>query len=105
MKFPDSCVILVAKQEVLFLNKIRRILQYSGVLSFIIVAMIATEGFASATIGYIQGNWKTPQTPQTAVTAQYKAAQVAGDLNVVVVGWNDTTATVASVSDTSGNVY
>jgi hypothetical protein len=28
-----------------------------------------------------------------------------GDLNIVVVGWNDTTATVQSVQDTAGNVY
>ena len=36
---------------------------------------------------------------------KYVAAQSAGDLNVVVVGWNDTSATVSSVTDTSGNVY
>jgi hypothetical protein len=35
----------------------------------------------------------------------YAATQVAGDLNVVVVGWNDASAVVTSVSDTYGNVY
>ncbi len=35
----------------------------------------------------------------------YPAAQTAGDLNVVVVGWNDNTATVQSVKDSAGNTY
>ena len=35
----------------------------------------------------------------------YPAAQTAGDLNVVVVGWNDTTSTVQSVKDSVGNTY
>ena len=35
----------------------------------------------------------------------YPGAQTAGDLNVVVVGWNDTTATVQSVKDSGGNNY
>src|ERR1043165_9015471 len=30
---------------------------------------------------------------------------MAGNLNVVVVGWNDTTAAVSSVTDSTGNVY
>ncbi len=45
-------------------------------------------------ITYVQGNYATPQTDQTTVTVTFTAAQAAGDLNVVVVGWNDTTATV-----------
>jgi hypothetical protein len=35
----------------------------------------------------------------------YTAAQTAGDLNVVIVGWNDSTAQVSSVTDSSGNAY
>ena len=55
--------------------------------------------------GYVQGNSAVPQTSQTTVTLPYTSAQTAGDLNVVVVGWNDTTAKVSSVTDTSGNTY
>ena len=58
-----------------------------------------------ATISYVQGNSATPQTPQTTVGVTFTAAQAAGDLNVVVVGSNDTTAVVNSVTDTSGNAY
>jgi len=35
----------------------------------------------------------------------FTAPQAGGDLNVVVVGWNDANATVQSVADTSGNTY
>jgi hypothetical protein len=45
-----------------------------------------------------------PQTAQTTVTLPYTEAQLAGDLNVVVVGWNDTTAQVSTVTDSNRNV-
>jgi hypothetical protein len=57
------------------------------------------------TISFIQVNAATPQTPQTTVAVTYTAAQRVGDLNVVVVGWNDSTATVNTVRDTMGNAY
>ena len=58
---------------------------------------------AASTITYVQGNYSDPQTPQTTVTASFTKAQGAGDLNVVVVGWNDTAAAVSTVTDKSGN--
>jgi hypothetical protein len=60
---------------------------------------------AEATPRYIQGNYATPQSSETAVAIPYKATQGAGDLNVVIVGWNDSTARVSSVRDSKGNVY
>ena len=65
-------------------------------------AITLTQG---TVISYVQGNYATPQSLQTSVSVTFAAAQVAGDLNVVVVGWNDGTATVNSVMDTVGNVY
>jgi len=56
-------------------------------------------------ISFVQINYATPQTAQSTVSVPYKSAQTAGNLNVVVVGWNDTTATVTSITDTSGNQY
>ena len=53
---------------------------------------------------FVQVGSATPTTGST-VSAAYTQAQGGGDLNVVVVGWNDTTATVSSVTDTKGNVY
>lgn len=56
-------------------------------------------------ITYVQGTYTTPQSPQTTVNVTFTGAQTAGNLNVVVVGWNDSTATVSSVADKSGNTY
>jgi hypothetical protein len=39
------------------------------------------------------------------VPVTFAKAQAAGNLNVVVVGWNDTNASVTSVTDSKGNVY
>jgi hypothetical protein len=44
-------------------------------------------------------------TAQNFITVPFKGAQTTGNLNVVVVGWQDSSATVASVTDTVGNVY
>jgi chitodextrinase len=54
---------------------------------------------------YVQGAYATPQTPTSTVTVIYPSAQIAGDLNVVLVGWVDATSNVQSVTDTSGNTY
>ena len=56
-------------------------------------------------ISFAQVASATPQSPTATVTVAYPAAQTAGDLNIVVVGWNDTTATVQSVRDSVGNTY
>ncbi|MGE5057516.1 MAG: beta strand repeat-containing protein [Acidobacteriota bacterium] len=66
---------------------------------------IVTLTVSSSTINYVQGNYATPQTAQSSVAVKYNSAQFGGDLNVVVVGWNDSTATVNTVTDTSGNTY
>ena len=60
---------------------------------------------ATTAITYVQGNYATPQTAQTTVNVAYTAAQAVGDLNVVVAGWNDSTAVVSAVTDSSGNTY
>ena len=46
-------------------------------------------GGGGGTPTYVQGNATVPQTPQTLVTVPYTAAQTAGNLNLVIVGWND----------------
>jgi hypothetical protein len=60
---------------------------------------------AAPNIAFVQRNSADPQTPQTTVAVPYTLAQTAGNLNVVVVGWNDSTAKVSSVVDSRGNVY
>ncbi|HSZ78322.1 MAG TPA: fibronectin type III domain-containing protein [Chthoniobacterales bacterium] len=56
-------------------------------------------------LAYVQGNNATPQSPLASVTVPYTIAQGAGDLNVVIVGWNGSTSQVSSVADSKGNVY
>ncbi len=59
---------------------------------------------ASAAITFVQANYAA-STQAIAITVPFEQAQSAGDLNVVVVGWNGTSNSVASVTDASGNVY
>jgi len=41
----------------------------------------------------------------SSVDVPFTATQTAGNLNVVVVGWSDTSSTVAVVADSNGNTY
>jgi CTP:molybdopterin cytidylyltransferase MocA len=59
----------------------------------------------AATISFAQVAAATPQAPTKVVPVAYPGAQTAGDLNIVVVGWADTTSTVSSVVDSLGNTY
>jgi Abnormal spindle-like microcephaly-assoc'd, ASPM-SPD-2-Hydin len=72
------------------------------------VYCLASGAYAKAQlsgIGFAQKNSATPQSTSAKVSVSYSTAQTLGDLNVVVVGWNDTTSTVQSVKDSAGNVY
>src|SRR6266403_1827919 len=69
------------------------------------LVLMGISGQAQASITFVQQNSAVPQAPQTTVTVPYTLAQTGGNLNVVIVGWNNSTATVASVTDTRGNIY
>ncbi len=56
-------------------------------LAFVQVAVATTSGTAHS------------------LGAKYAMAQAQGDLNVVAIGYNDSTSSVTSVHDTSGNAY
>jgi hypothetical protein len=77
-----------------------------------IFAWIATLFFlwpsvllAVTNVTYVQSNYSVPQSSPSSVSVPFTSTQTAGDLNIVVVGWNDTAAKVSAVSDTDGNVY
>ena len=53
---------------------------------------------------YVQGA-SSPVTKAQTVTVTYPATQVAGDLNVVAIGWSDSTSQIRSVTDSQGNSY
>ena len=76
----------------------------------VIVLVFATLLLANTTLlasgpTFVQVKSATPQTATGSVAVTYTLAQTAGNLNVVVVGWNDTTSTVSMVSDSLGNNY
>ena len=79
--------------------------------AFILVIAALTLGpmpigtASAATPSFIQQAYADPQTNQTTVVATYTKAQLAGDTNIVAVGWNNTTSNINSVSDTKGNIY
>ena len=64
---------------------------------------ITSTGVGS--IQYVQSNYADPQTSNSSLGIPYTLAQAGGDLNVVVVGWADSTSTVSSVTDSMGNSY
>jgi hypothetical protein len=96
----DSGLIFVIKRGNISVKK-----RFARLFAAVFFAAAAINLEAAATITYVQGNYATPQTPQTTVNVTFTAAQAAGDLNVVVVGWNDATAVVSAVSDSSNNIY
>ena len=68
------------------------------------IATATTQSTAPG-IAFVQVRSTTPKSAQSTVALAYSAAQRVGDLNVVVVGWNDASTTITSVTDTKGNVY
>ena len=58
-----------------------------------------------APLAFVQVAAATPQTSQTQVPVVYSAVQQAADTNILVIGWNNTTSNVTSVTDSAGNVY
>lgn len=62
-----------------------------------------TTANQTAPLRFVQVNSATPQTKQSAVSVPFR--QDAGDLNVVAIGFDDSTSTITSVTDTAGNVY
>ncbi len=77
----------------------------SGLRHLVVPALLLASTFSSAAISFVQVNSAVPRTPQTTVSVTYTAAQVAGDTNVVAVGWSDSTSSVVSVTDTAKNQY
>ncbi len=66
---------------------------------------IVAASSALAAPAFVQSNAATPQSPQASVSVTFPEQQTAGNLNVVVVGWNDSEARVQAVTDMRGNPY
>jgi len=57
-----------------------------------------------AAIAFVQSGLANPQSSVSTVQVGL-GAQTAGNLNVVVIGWNNNTVNVTSISDSKGNFY
>ncbi len=79
----------------------------SNLGSYSPTATAATQsGGTPLTPAFVQRNYLAPgSAARTTVTVPYAAAQTAGNLNVVVIAWNDGTTNVQAVTDTRGHVY
>lgn len=56
-------------------------------------------------IAYVQGTSKSLTTSSPQISDGYPNSQNAGDLNVVVISWADTSSQIQSVTDSNGNTY
>jgi hypothetical protein len=73
--------------------------------SLLLLATVVANAQTTTTIKCVQVAAATPWSPTSPVVVSYPRAETAGDLNIIVVGWNDTSATVRSVADSRGNSY
>jgi len=82
------------------------LLNTSGVPSVASFIQLST-GYATTGINFVQAaaGPTTVQTSNSSVSVAYVNPQTAGNLNIVAVGWADTTSSIASVIDTNGNTY
>src|SRR6266852_7017702 len=78
---------------------------FSGLRYLLLPVLLLAARVCPAAISFVQQNSAVPQTPQTSVSVVYTAAQVAGDTNIIAVGWNDATSSPTTVTDTKNNVY
>ena len=65
--------------------------QASRLIGVVACALLGIARPAAAAIAYVQSAYLAPASGSS-VSVKYAAAQTAGDLNVVVVGWNDSTS-------------
>jgi nitrogen fixation protein FixH len=77
----------------------------AGLRQLVIVACLLVPTVCPAAISFVQQNYSVPQAPQSIVSVTYAAAQVAGDTNIVAIGWSDSTSSVTSITDSRNNIY
>jgi hypothetical protein len=81
------------------------LLNSSGVPSVATFVQLASP--SPSGINFVQANSgpSTIQPTNTSVSVAYSNAQTAGNLDIVAVGWGDTTSAISSVTDSKGNSY
>lgn len=82
----------------------KRVSRASRILA-LAFALAGIAGASQVLASYVQGQYNSPFTTVSSIAATYTAAQSATDLNVVVISWEQSTGSVQSISDSSGNTY
>jgi hypothetical protein len=66
---------------------------------------LADASNAKAAAAFVQVSAATPQVNESRVGVTYAKAQVAGDTNIVAIGWKNATSDITSIIDSAGNTY
>ena len=77
----------------------------AALVNVLLVTAVANRAAAQSSIAFVQVNSAVPQSAQSSVSVPFTGVQTAGNLNVVVVGWNDAVSHVQSLVDSKGNAY
>ena len=81
-------------------------LRVAWLVSVTLLWLCALGGISNANpAAFVQVSAATPQTNQSQVTVTYAQAQVAGDTNILAIGWKNATSTITAVTDSAGNTY
>ncbi len=79
---------------------------FKAMSGFAMLLPLLLSAFAAGQVSSVQVNSSdTVFLNRNTVNVPFTAAQTAGNLNLVVIGWPDISATIASVTDTNGNNY
>jgi len=69
------------------------------------VALLVSAPSFAALPAFVQANSSHTSAGVTSQTVVFSGAQSAGDLNVIAIGFCNSTSTISSVADTKGNTY
>ena len=76
------------------------------VLSLVATTLcLAPTAAHAAAPAFVQVASAAPPAPQSTVSVAFGGVETAGDTNIIAIGWTDTTASIAGVSDSAGNTY
>jgi len=68
--------------------------------------LCALGGISNANpAAFVQVSAATPQANQSRVSVTYAKAQVAGDTDILAIGWQNATSDITSIIDSTGNTY
>ena len=81
-------------------------LRVAWLMSATLLWLCALGGISNANpAAFVQVSAATPQANQSRVSVTYAKAQVAGDTDILAIGWQNATSDITSIIDSTGNTY